>query len=148
MLRALLAELQGHDRTKGTVRPEPVDEGPDLLTAPFDENAAARARTAWAAYLNAPEQTTNSIGMKLQLIPPGEFRMGSEETYLELVDRFPNVRESEEENSSTRLGLMSARPQHMVRITRPYYLGALRGDKRAIQKVRRRDCSQDRCRKG
>jgi sulfatase modifying factor 1 len=123
VLRALLAELRGHDRIKGTLRPEPVDEGPDLLTAPFDEGAAGRARALWAAYLNAPEQTANSIGMKLQLIPPGEFRMGSEETYLELVDRFPNVREAEEENSVSRLGLESARPQHAVRITRPYYLG-------------------------
>jgi formylglycine-generating enzyme required for sulfatase activity/serine/threonine protein kinase len=124
VLRALLAELRGHDRVKGLIRPEPVDEGPDLLTAPFDEGAAGRARALWAAYLNTPEQTANSIGMKLQLIPPGEFRMGSEETYLELVDRFPNVREAEEENPVSRLALESARPQHAVRITRPYYLAA------------------------
>jgi formylglycine-generating enzyme required for sulfatase activity len=123
MLRALVAELRGHDRVAGTIRPEPVDEGPDLLAAPFDEAAAAKARAAWAAYLNAPEQIVNSIGMKLQLIPPGEFRMGSEETYLELVERFPNVREVEEQNPVSRLSLESARPQHLVRITRPYYLG-------------------------
>jgi formylglycine-generating enzyme required for sulfatase activity len=124
VLRALLAELRSHDRTQGMVRPEPIEEGPDLLTAPFDASAAGRARTAWAAYLNSPEQISNSLGMKLQLIPPGEFRMGSEDTYLELIDRFPNVREGEEENPVSRLALESARPQHVVRITRPYYFGA------------------------
>jgi formylglycine-generating enzyme required for sulfatase activity/serine/threonine protein kinase len=123
-LRALLAELRSRDRLKATLCPEPVDEGPELLTAPFDEGAAARARALWAAYLNSPEQTANSLGMKLQLIPPGEFHMGSEETYVELVDRFSTVREAEEENAVTRLGLESARPQHTVRITRPYYLAA------------------------
>jgi formylglycine-generating enzyme required for sulfatase activity/serine/threonine protein kinase len=123
-LRALRAELQSHDRARATIRPEPVDEGPELLVAPFDEGAASRARAAWALYLHTPEQMANSIGMKLQLIPPGEFRMGSEETYLELVDHFPNVREAEEANPVSRLGLTSARPQHAVRITKPYYLGA------------------------
>jgi formylglycine-generating enzyme required for sulfatase activity/serine/threonine protein kinase len=122
-LRALLAELRSRDR-KATLQPEPVDEGPDLLTAPFNEDAATRARALWAAYLNSPEQMPNSLGMKLQLIPPGEFRMGSEETYLELVERFPGVREAEEENPVTRLGLESARPQRTIRITRPYYLAA------------------------
>ncbi|HUE12581.1 MAG TPA: SUMF1/EgtB/PvdO family nonheme iron enzyme [Planctomycetaceae bacterium] len=124
VLRALRAELQSHDRAKATIRPEPVDAGPELLTAPFDESAAGRARAEWAAYLNTPEQMPNSLGMKLQLIPPGEFRMGSEETYLELVEHFPNVREAEEENPVSRLGLASARPQHTVRITKPFYLGA------------------------
>ena len=50
------------------------------------------------------------MGIKLFLIPPGEFRMGSEETYLELVDRFPNVREAEEENPVSRLGLERLAP--------------------------------------
>ena len=122
-LRALLAELRSRDR-KATLRPEPVDEGPDLSTAPFDEGAATRVRALWAAYLNSPEQLVNTLGIKLQLIPPGEFRMGSEETYLELVERFPAVREAEEENPVTRLGLESARPQRTIRITRPYYLAA------------------------
>ncbi|HEV7998736.1 MAG TPA: SUMF1/EgtB/PvdO family nonheme iron enzyme, partial [Planctomycetaceae bacterium] len=123
VLRALQAELRSRD-AKGKVHPEPVDLGPGLLTAPFNANDAGLARAAWAGYLNSPEQRVNSIGMKLQLIPPGEFRMGSEDTYLELIDRYPNVREAEEENSVSRLALESARPQHLVRITRPYYLGA------------------------
>jgi formylglycine-generating enzyme required for sulfatase activity/serine/threonine protein kinase len=117
-LRTLLAGLRSHGE-KATLRPEP---GPTFLTAPFDEAAAVAARAEWAEHLKTPEQMENSLGMKLQLIPPGEFRMGSEETYLELVDRFPSVRESEEENPVSKLGLESARPQHAVRVTRPYYL--------------------------
>jgi sulfatase modifying factor 1 len=122
-LRAILAELS-HGGAKGVIHPEPAVVGPALLTAPFNKAAAVQARTIWAGYLNSPEQWVNSIGMKLQLIPPGEFRMGSEDTYLELIDRYPNVREAEEENPVSRLALESARPQHAVRITGPYYLGA------------------------
>jgi len=49
------------------------------------------------------EVITNSIGMKLKLIPAGEFSMGSPES---------------EEGRSSDEG-----PQHRVRITRPFYLG-------------------------
>lgn len=51
-----------------------------------------------------PKAFTNSIGMKLVLIPAGEFLMGSPES-----DR--NADDDE-------------KPQHRVRITRPFYLGA------------------------
>jgi formylglycine-generating enzyme required for sulfatase activity len=51
----------------------------------------------------APREITNSIGMKLVLIPAGEFVMGSPATEAE--------REAGEE-------------QHEVAITRPFYLGA------------------------
>jgi formylglycine-generating enzyme required for sulfatase activity len=47
-------------------------------------------------------EITNSIGMKLALIPAGEFLMGSPETELD--------RRADE-------------PQHRVRITKPFYLG-------------------------
>src|SRR5688500_11524285 len=55
-----------------------------------------------------PQPTiTNSIGMKLKLIPAGEFIMGSPES--ELGDK-----DVHNENES---------PQHRVRITKPFYLG-------------------------
>jgi formylglycine-generating enzyme required for sulfatase activity len=46
---------------------------------------------------------TNSLGMKLALVPAGEFAMGAPE--------------------SDRLAAGNERPQHRVRITRPFYLG-------------------------
>ena len=50
------------------------------------------------------KQITNSIGMKLVLIPAGEFLMGSPDS-----DKDAKAEE---------------KPQHRVRITRPFYLGA------------------------
>ena len=47
---------------------------------------------------------TNSIGMKLVLIPAGEFLMGSPDSDKDASDE--------------------EKPQHRVRITRPFYLGA------------------------
>jgi formylglycine-generating enzyme required for sulfatase activity len=51
-----------------------------------------------------PKVITNTIGMKLVLIPAGEFVMGS-------PDSDKDAQEDE-------------KPQHRVRITRPFYLGA------------------------
>jgi eukaryotic-like serine/threonine-protein kinase len=52
----------------------------------------------------APKEITNTIGMKLVLIPAGEFLMGAPD--------------------SDKEAHKNARPQHRVRITRPFYLGA------------------------
>jgi len=49
---------------------------PSLLALPFDEAEAKRARDEWAHDLKTPAKMTNSIGMKLVLVPPGEFSMG------------------------------------------------------------------------
>jgi len=51
----------------------------------------------------AGQVITNYIGMKMVLIPAGEFMMGS-------PDSDPDARDNE-------------KPQHLVRITRPFYLG-------------------------
>ncbi len=75
---------------------------PPLAVAPFDAAEAKRLQQAWAEHLGVPLEITNSIGMKLILIPPGEFLMGS--------------REGEG-------GLDDERPEHRVRITKPFYLG-------------------------
>lgn len=53
------------------------DDAPPPAIAPFDAEKAKQHQEAWAKYLNVPVQFTNSIGMKLMLIPPGEFTMGS-----------------------------------------------------------------------
>jgi len=74
-----------------------------LAIAPFDAAAARLHQAAWARHLGQPVEVTSSIGMKLRLIPPGEFLMGSPE--------------SEREHSS------GEGPQHRVRITKPFYLG-------------------------
>jgi sulfatase modifying factor 1 len=60
----------------------PISEAksPPLAVAPFDAGQAKAHQKAWADYLDVPVESTNSIGMKLVVIPPGEFMMGSPES--------------------------------------------------------------------
>jgi len=71
---------------------------------PWAERAGlSPAQHEAAKAAGVPVEKTNSIGMKLVLIPAGEFMMGSPED-----ERGPLHREG---------------PQHRVRITRPFYFG-------------------------
>ncbi|HEY2894828.1 MAG TPA: protein kinase, partial [Pirellulales bacterium] len=58
------------------VEPAPLKEPPPAV-APFDARQAQAHQTAWARYLKIAVEHENSLGMKLVLIPPGEFTMGS-----------------------------------------------------------------------
>jgi formylglycine-generating enzyme required for sulfatase activity/serine/threonine protein kinase/Flp pilus assembly protein TadD len=58
---------------------------------------------------------TNSIGMKLVLIPAGEFRMGS--TASEVAQMLQTFSDAKKEDFD------DEQPQHRVRITKPFYLG-------------------------
>jgi formylglycine-generating enzyme required for sulfatase activity len=64
-----------------------------------------------------PVQQTNSIGMLLMFIPPGEFDMGStpEEIAVEV--------EQAKENEALCERIRSEGPRHRVKITRPFLLG-------------------------
>jgi formylglycine-generating enzyme required for sulfatase activity len=78
---------------------------PPPAIAPFDTGQARKHQEAWAKHLGIPVEWTNSIGMKFVLIPPGEFMMGS---------------------GGKRIQWGSGEtPQHQVRITQPFFLGAL-----------------------
>ena len=97
---------------------------PPLAIAPFDAAQAKQHQENWAKYLGVPVEMTNSIGMKLTLIPPGEFDMGSTDEEVTLVaehwkamDHGPHVSP----------GLKIDRtetPRHRVGITKPFYMGA------------------------
>ena len=52
---------------------------PPMAVAPFNEKTAKLHQVAWARYPSMPVVQTTSIGMKLVLIPPGSFDMGSTE---------------------------------------------------------------------
>ena len=60
---------------------------PHLLVSPFDAVAARTARSDWAAYAKVSAAITNTIGMKLVLIPPGEYRMGPYKGHLVRITR-------------------------------------------------------------
>ena len=87
---------------------------PPLAVAPFDATAAKGHQQAWSGYLGQPVEVTNSIGMKLALIPAGEFMMGSpREEVAELIEKYSFVKALVE----------AEQPQHRVRITKAHYLG-------------------------
>ena len=65
----------------------------------------------------SPKAITNSIGMKLVLIPPGEFMMGSPK---ELIEEQQKVHADDKWYLSF---IRAEEPQHRVRITKPFYLG-------------------------
>jgi len=80
---------------------------PPPAIAPFDADQAKLHQQAWAEYLGVPGEITNSIGMKLVLIPSDEFLMGS-----------PEDEENREKDEH----------QHRVRITKPFLSRRVRGD--------------------
>ena len=60
-------------------------------------------------------ELTNSIGMKLRLIPPGEYLMGSTQDQVAKVSSWGPLREKRNPANE--------QPAHRVRIVRPFYLG-------------------------
>ena len=91
---------------------------PPLAVAPFDEAAARRHQEAWAKHLAQPRELTNSIGMKLVLIPPGEFMMGNSHTAEEERAAFKPYGAALKADE-----IDDEYPRHRVCITRPFYLG-------------------------
>ncbi len=100
---------------KGPDAPKPKAEGSEATGAGEGQNDAAEPgepgglagdnpAAANAGQVPGPGTIKNSIGMTFKLIPPGEFMMGSS-------DDDSGARDDE-------------KPQHQVRITRPFYLGA------------------------
>ena len=103
------------------VKPSAPVKRPPRLKAPFTAQEALEAQKRWAEHLGSPVVKTNTIGMKLVLIPPGEFQMGStredvDQVFKEWKKAYPKaVRD---------FWIEDELPQHPVRITRPFYLGA------------------------
>ncbi|MGO8749332.1 MAG: formylglycine-generating enzyme family protein [Thermoguttaceae bacterium] len=90
---------------------------PPFAIAPFDAQKAKEHQEAWAKHLGVPVEHTNSIGMRLVLIPPGEFEMGSPQKFVEEESRVHRG------DSWYRDRLPGETPRHWVRITKPYWLG-------------------------
>jgi sulfatase modifying factor 1 len=101
-------------------------QAPEQQAAPkeqpaADQPAAAQPQVspeqqAAAEKLGLPVVITNSIGMKLVLIPAGEFIMGSKESPEELARLYAKWDAKPEY-------FAGEQPQHQVRITKPFYLG-------------------------
>lgn len=80
-----------------------AEEGtPPLAVAPLEGTKARHHQFLWARHLKTDVHIKNGIGMRLVLIPPGEFLMGSPES------------ES---------GRQAGEKVHRVRISHPFFLG-------------------------
>jgi formylglycine-generating enzyme required for sulfatase activity len=84
-----------------------------------DRSLEASARTTAAS----PTAITNSIGMRLVPISPGEFLMGSSEHFLDSELGSEVVRKSGGAQCYA-VRVRAECPQHRVRITKPYWLAA------------------------
>jgi formylglycine-generating enzyme required for sulfatase activity/serine/threonine protein kinase len=86
---------------------EAAPQEPPRAVAPFEAAEAKRLQQAWADYLGVPVMRQVDLGggvvMKLVLIPPGTFPMGSPD--------------------SDKVASDDEKPQHQVTITKPFYLG-------------------------
>lgn len=92
-------------------------DAPSPAIAPFSAQQAKQYQEAWAEYLKVPVEYINGIGMKLRLIPPGEFMMGS--TPSEITDALPAAGSDTQWQDCIR----SEGPLHRVVLTQPIYLG-------------------------
>jgi eukaryotic-like serine/threonine-protein kinase len=79
-------------------------DAPAPAIAPFESAQAKKHQDAWANHLGVPVETTNSVGAKMILIPPGEFLMGAPDSD---ADASPHEK-----------------PQHRVTLTKPFAIGA------------------------
>ena len=108
------------DTLDGSVSSSNIN-APPLAKAPFDAAQAKAHQQVWAKHLGTGVETTNSVGQKMVLVPPGEFLMGSSDADIALAMKI-----AEETNLDTNdvNRIQEERPQHRVRITQPFRLAA------------------------
>jgi uncharacterized protein (TIGR03067 family) len=100
---------------------------PAPAIAPFTTDQAKQHQEAWAKHLGVPVEYTNSIGMKLRLIPPGEYLRGSSPQEI-----LAGVNATDPYWGQF---LRSSGPQHKVIITQPLYLGSYEVTQEAYSQV-------------
>ena len=93
---------------------------PPPAISPFDATKAKEHQAAWAKHLGLPVETTNSIGMKVVLIPPGEFDMGS--TVAEVAKLLEQAQATNQPDWYIER-LPAEAPKHRIRITKPFWFG-------------------------
>lgn len=91
------------------------------VRAPFDASRARDAQEAWAGHLGLPVESTNTLQIKLVVIPPGEFLMGSTDEQVAAALEWSKNPLRLNENTRNRIR-ETERPQHRVAIARPFLL--------------------------
>ncbi|MFA6046711.1 MAG: bifunctional serine/threonine-protein kinase/formylglycine-generating enzyme family protein, partial [Phycisphaerales bacterium] len=132
----IVITIRGRDGRKTTLRvPEgsqvAVSQGGQvdvtLSSFPVSRNGrgagaegAAQLQKQWAARLGLPLEVTNSIGMKLVLISPGEFEMGSTPEEIEWALAEGKAKFPTDKYYFDRVP--GEGPRHRVKITKPFYV--------------------------
>ena len=123
-------------RLEPTPEPGPLEkqgeEGrqqPSPAVGLLDAKQAKEQQAVCAEQLGVPVEITNSIGMKLALIPSGEFQMGSPAEAIDAELRLHGY------NGPWARLLPGELPQHRVRITKPYRLGVTEVTQEQYQRV-------------
>ncbi|MBC8872789.1 MAG: SUMF1/EgtB/PvdO family nonheme iron enzyme [Planctomycetes bacterium] len=98
------------------------EKNPPLAKAPFSAEQAKEFQQQWSKHIVKPVVETNSIGMKMVLVPPGEYTMGRTEEQFDKVLEIGRREGREPARVATWEMLMM--PGHPVRITKPFYMGA------------------------
>jgi formylglycine-generating enzyme required for sulfatase activity len=120
-------EASGDSADPRTSKSEWTGSTPPYAVAPFGTGDAKAFQRQWAQHLDTRVEITNSIGMKLVLIPPGEFLMGSPRTDLSSKATRPSSaarRATKYPTTEPSATIADETPQHSVRINRPFYMGA------------------------
>ncbi len=100
-------------------------ERPPLAKCPLKPEQAKEIQQRWATHLGKEGARTNSIGMRMVLIPPGEFTMGrTEEQFDKILAHFKNDEKLRKNYLGMATWSMLLMPAHQVRITKPFYMGA------------------------
>lgn len=95
----------------------PAKAPPQPADVPFDSTRAVVHLDNWTRHLGVPRSFLNSVGIKLQLIPPGSFLCG---TTPEQYAAF----EAKGLTSDILASIRRELPAHRVTLTKPYYLAA------------------------
>ncbi len=99
-----------------------LSPSPPPAKAPFDAQQARAHQEAWAKHLGTTVETTNSVGAKMILIPPGEFLMGSSDEQVAAAVKV--AEELQVDRGVIDRIQKSERPQHQVSITKPFLMSA------------------------
>jgi formylglycine-generating enzyme required for sulfatase activity len=132
---ALLASLLVALTCRGNRVADPLAEEPRGPDRSQWQNRSSDAPPERAVGLAPPggRVLTNSIGMRLVLIPPGEFDMGSSDEFIDSESRSP--RSIAWQNADDAYAPLSEGPRHKVRITKPYWLAATETTQEQYERV-------------
>ncbi len=122
LVKTVRQMIDNHGRPPGNIGQSTTQQSPSQQEAaqPPSQSPAIPPSDTAPNNGNTAQAVTNSVGMKLVLIPAGEFRMGSGESAEAMVGYF-NSKYSWDLKADT---YKSEHPQHRVRVTKPFYLGS------------------------